>query len=173
LPIGDMVFIDARGRFRTTDRKKDMTVVVRSGAAPRPPPARARCAEAAPAAKCAGASLLKSLARQFKSLATCVLGNLATAIDMAFAMAQSRIHRPGTKAAVEKGAALVICLMMVQPAALAQAASAPPNWAELEAAGARIGEIVVRSDDIRSALGGRRTMSIAAAATLLDVAFPV
>jgi len=128
-----------------------------------------------PAAKCARASLLKSLARQFKSLATCVLGNLATAtaIDMAFAMAQSRIHRPGTKAAVEKGAALVICLMMVKPAALAQAASAPPNWAELEAAGARIGEIVVRSDDIRSALGGRRTMSIAAAATLLGVAFPV
>ncbi len=45
-------------------------------------------------------------------------------------------------------AALVICLTMAPAAVLAQAAAVPPGWAELEAAGARIGEIVILSGDI-------------------------
>jgi len=45
-------------------------------------------------------------------------------------------------------AALVICLTAAPAVALAQAAAAPPGWAELEAAGARIGEIVIQSGDI-------------------------
>jgi len=101
LPIDDMVFMNERGRFRITDREKDMTTVARSGAA----------------------SLLKSLARQFKSYSTCVPGSLAAAT-------------------------LVIHLTMASPVAMAQAVGAQPSWAELEAAGARIGEIVIRSDDI-------------------------
>jgi hypothetical protein len=52
------------------------------------------------------------------------------------------------KLALVQVAALAIGLMVVLPAAQAQATNAPPSWAELEAAGARIGEIVVRSDDI-------------------------
>jgi transcriptional regulator with XRE-family HTH domain len=73
----------------------------------RTPPARTRRASAAPAAKHAGASLATSLARQLQSFATSVLGGVGTATDVAFTLAQSRIHRPGTKAAVAKGAALL------------------------------------------------------------------
>jgi transcriptional regulator with XRE-family HTH domain len=73
----------------------------------RPPPARTRPAKAAPAAKRAGASLATTLARQLQSFATSVLGNVGTATDVAFTLAQSRIQRPGTKAAVAKGAALL------------------------------------------------------------------
>lgn len=73
----------------------------------RPPPAHSRRTKAAPAAKRAGTSLATSLARQLQSFATSVLGNVGTATDVAFTLAQSRIHRPGTKAAVAKGAALL------------------------------------------------------------------
>ncbi len=45
-------------------------------------------------------------------------------------------------------ALLVICLTAAPAAVRAQAAAAPPGWAELEAAGARIGEIVILSGDI-------------------------
>jgi transcriptional regulator with XRE-family HTH domain len=73
----------------------------------RPPPARSRGEKAAAAAKRAGASLATSLARQLQSFASSVLGNVGTATDVAFTLAQSRIQRPGTKAAVAKGAALL------------------------------------------------------------------
>lgn len=72
-----------------------------------PPPVRPRRAKDAPAAKRAGASLVTSLARQLQFIATSVLGNVGTATDVAFTLAQSRIHRPGTKAAAAKGAALL------------------------------------------------------------------
>lgn len=45
-------------------------------------------------------------------------------------------------------ATLVICLMAAPAAVRAQAAAAPPGWAELEATGVRIGEIVILSGDI-------------------------
>lgn len=73
----------------------------------RTPPARTRRASAAPAAQHAGPSLATSLARQLQAFATSVLGGVGTATDVAFTLAQSRIHRPGTKAAVAKGAALL------------------------------------------------------------------
>jgi len=40
-------------------------------------------------------------------LATSVLDNVGTATEMAFTLAQSKIQKPGPKAAVEKGAALL------------------------------------------------------------------
>lgn len=52
-------------------------------------------------------SLLTALARQAQSFASAVLGNVGTATDVALTLAQSRIERPGPKAAVEKGAALL------------------------------------------------------------------
>jgi transcriptional regulator with XRE-family HTH domain len=73
----------------------------------RPAPARGRRAKAAPAAKRTRASLVTTLARQLQSFATSVLGNVGTATDVAVTLAQSRIQRPGTKAAVAKGAALL------------------------------------------------------------------
>ncbi|MCE2914795.1 MAG: helix-turn-helix domain-containing protein [Rubrivivax sp.] len=72
-----------------------------------PAPARARRAQAAPAGKRAGPSLATTLARQLQSFASSVLGDVGTASDVALALAQSRIQRPGTKAAVAKGAALL------------------------------------------------------------------
>jgi transcriptional regulator with XRE-family HTH domain len=54
-----------------------------------------------------GASLVTTVARQLQSLATSVLGNVGTATEMAFTLAQSKIQKPGPKAAVEKGAALL------------------------------------------------------------------
>jgi transcriptional regulator with XRE-family HTH domain len=65
-----------------------------------------RAARQAPAAT-GSASLVTSLARQLQSLATSVLGNVGSAADLALTLAQSRIQRPGPKAAVEKGAALL------------------------------------------------------------------
>lgn len=73
----------------------------------RTPPARSRRASAAPAVKHAGASLATSLARQLQAFATSVLAGMGTATDMAFTLAQSRVHRPGAKAAVAQGAALL------------------------------------------------------------------
>ena len=52
-------------------------------------------------------SLVTALARQAQSFASSVLGNVGAATDVAFTLAQSRIERPGPKAAVEKGAALL------------------------------------------------------------------
>lgn len=72
-----------------------------------PTPARTRIAKPAPAARGDGASLATTLARQLQSFATSVLGNVGTATDVAFSIAESRIHRPGTKTAVAKGAALL------------------------------------------------------------------
>lgn len=77
-----------------------------------------------------------------------MLGKFANATDTALTLAQSSSQRPGTKAAAAIGVAVAAWLMMAPPAAIAQAASAQPNWAELEAAGARIGKIVVRNDNI-------------------------
>jgi transcriptional regulator with XRE-family HTH domain len=51
--------------------------------------------------------MITSLARQLQSLASSVLGNVGTATDMALTLAQSKITRPGPKAAVAKGAALL------------------------------------------------------------------
>jgi plasmid maintenance system antidote protein VapI len=51
--------------------------------------------------------LVTALARQAQSFASSVLGNVGTATDMALSLAHSRIERPGPKAAVEKGAALL------------------------------------------------------------------
>jgi transcriptional regulator with XRE-family HTH domain len=51
--------------------------------------------------------MITSLARQLQSLATSVLGNVGTATDMALTLAQAKIQRPGPKAAVAKGAALL------------------------------------------------------------------
>jgi transcriptional regulator with XRE-family HTH domain len=73
----------------------------------RPLPLRTRRATAVPVAKRAGASLAATLARRLQSLATSVLGEVGTATDAALTLAQSRTHRPGTKAAVAKGAALL------------------------------------------------------------------
>ncbi len=53
------------------------------------------------------ASLATSLARQLQSFASSVLGNVGTATDIAITLAQSKIQRPGPKAAVERGAALL------------------------------------------------------------------
>jgi transcriptional regulator with XRE-family HTH domain len=59
------------------------------------------------AAAPAGASLVTTLARQLQSVASSVLGNVGSATDLALTLAQSKIQRPGPKAAVEKGAALL------------------------------------------------------------------
>ena len=53
------------------------------------------------------ASLATSLARQVQSFASSLLGNVGTVTDLAVTLAQSKIQRPGPKAAVEKGAALL------------------------------------------------------------------
>lgn len=76
-------------------------------ARPVKPATRARRAASPEAAAPASASLATSLARQLQSFASSVLGNVGTATDLALTLAQSRIQRPGPKAAVEKGAALL------------------------------------------------------------------
>ena len=65
---------------------------------------RAPRAEPAPSPR---GSLVTALARQAQSFASSVLGNVGAATDVALTLAQSRIDRPGPKAAVEKGAALL------------------------------------------------------------------
>ena len=73
-------------------------------------PATAAGAAAAVGVKPASAplgSLVTALARQAQSFASAVLGNMGTATDVALTLARSRIERPGPKAAVEKGAALL------------------------------------------------------------------
>jgi transcriptional regulator with XRE-family HTH domain len=78
-----------------------------TAARPAKPASRARRQEP-PAAKApASASLASSLAKQLQTFASSVLGNVGTATDLALTLAQSRIQRPGPKAAVEKGAALL------------------------------------------------------------------
>ena len=54
----------------------------------------------------AGPSMLVSLARQLQTWSGSILGGVGTATDMAMTLAQSRVHRPGPKAAVAKAAAL-------------------------------------------------------------------
>ena len=74
-------------------------------------PARAAGAKPAPPAPTAPPppriSLVTALARQAQSFASSMLGNMGTATDVALTLAQSRIERPGPKAAVAKGAALL------------------------------------------------------------------
>ncbi len=65
---------------------------------------RAPRAESAPSPR---GSLVTALARQAQSFASSMLGNVGAATDVALTLAQSRIDRPGPKAAVEKGAALL------------------------------------------------------------------
>jgi transcriptional regulator with XRE-family HTH domain len=55
----------------------------------------------------ASASVVTTLTRQLQSFASTLLGNVGTATDVALTIAQSKIQRPGPKAAVEKGAALL------------------------------------------------------------------
>ncbi len=78
-----------------------------TAARPAKPASRARRPAQPSAAAPASASLATSLARQLQSFASSVLGNVGTATDLALTLAQSRIQRPGPKAAVEKGAALL------------------------------------------------------------------
>ena len=51
--------------------------------------------------------MLVSLARQLQTWSGSILGGVGTATDMAMTLAQSRVHRPGPKAAVAKAAALL------------------------------------------------------------------
>ena len=44
--------------------------------------------------------MLVSLARQLQTWSGSILGGVGTATDMAMTLAQSRVHRPGPKAAV-------------------------------------------------------------------------
>ena len=72
------------------------------------PPQSARAAGTKPAPPPPPrSSLVTALARQAQSFASSMLGNMGTATDVALTLAQSRIERPGPKAAVEKGAALL------------------------------------------------------------------
>ena len=64
-------------------------------------PARAAGAKPAPPPP-PRSSLVAALARQAQSFASSMLGNMGTATDVALTLAQSRIDRPGPKAAVEK-----------------------------------------------------------------------
>ena len=71
------------------------------------PAARAvRARRPAPEAP-ASASVVTTLPRKLQSFASTLLGNVGTATDVALTIAQSKIQRPGPKAAVEKGAALL------------------------------------------------------------------
>jgi transcriptional regulator with XRE-family HTH domain len=51
--------------------------------------------------------MLLSLARQLQSWSGSILGGVGTATDMAMTLAQSRVQKPGPKAAVTKAAALL------------------------------------------------------------------
>ena len=55
----------------------------------------------------ASPSMLLSLARQLQSWSGSILGGVGTATDMAMTLAQSRVQKPGPKAAVAKAAALL------------------------------------------------------------------
>lgn len=71
-------------------------------------PARRRAATPAPDnASPVGASLLMSLARQAQAWSGSILGGVGTATDVAMTLAQSRLQKPGPKAAVTKAAALL------------------------------------------------------------------
>lgn len=54
-----------------------------------------------------GDSMVVALARQLQSWTGSILGGVGTATDVAMALAQSRVQRPGPKAVVEKAAALL------------------------------------------------------------------
>ena len=71
-------------------------------------PERRRAPSAAPAADSPVApSLLMSLARQVQAWSGSILGGVGTATDVAMTLAQSKLQRPGPKAAVSKAAALL------------------------------------------------------------------
>ena len=61
----------------------------------------------APADAPAGNSMILSLARQLQTWTSSMLGGVGSAADVALTLAGSRLQRPGPKAAVEKGAALL------------------------------------------------------------------
>jgi transcriptional regulator with XRE-family HTH domain len=78
----------------------------------KPAPKPRRTAQQAPAEPTApvapgAASLVLTLARQLQSATSSILGNVGAATDIAFTLAQSKIQKPGPKAAVEKAAALL------------------------------------------------------------------
>ncbi len=52
-------------------------------------------------------SMVVALARQLQSWTGSILGGVGTATDVALALAQSRVQRPGPKAVVDKAAALL------------------------------------------------------------------
>ena len=71
-------------------------------------PARRRATTVAPATDSpVGPSLLMSLARQVQAWSGSILGGVGTATDVAMTLAQSKLQRPGPKAAVSKAAALL------------------------------------------------------------------
>ncbi len=71
-------------------------------------PARRRAATPAPdTASPVGPSLLVSLARQVQAWSGSILGGVGTATDVAMTLAQSKLQKPGPKAAVSKAAALL------------------------------------------------------------------
>jgi transcriptional regulator with XRE-family HTH domain len=72
----------------------------------KPAPKPRRIAQEAPAAP-ASTSLVLTLARQLQSATSSLLGNVGAATDIAFTLAQSKIQKPGPKAAVEKAAAVL------------------------------------------------------------------
>jgi transcriptional regulator with XRE-family HTH domain len=88
----------------------------RPAAGNRPPKARAASVRTraapqvpadAPAEAPASNSMVMSLARQLQSWTSSMLGGVGSAADVALTLAGSRLQRPGPKAAVEKGAALL------------------------------------------------------------------
>jgi hypothetical protein len=72
------------------------------------PPAPSHSAEGEPrTAGPSSPSMLLSLARQLQTWSGSILGGVGTATDMAMTLAQSRVQKPGPKAAVAKAAALL------------------------------------------------------------------
>jgi transcriptional regulator with XRE-family HTH domain len=76
----------------------------RPATTPVKPPARAR---AAAVVNPSGASMVQSVARQLQAWTGSLLGSVGTATDVAMTLAESRVQKPGPKAAVAKAAALL------------------------------------------------------------------
>jgi transcriptional regulator with XRE-family HTH domain len=76
----------------------------RPATTPAKPPARAG---AAAVVNPSGASMVQSVARQLQAWTGSLLGSVGTATDVAMTLAESRVQKPGPKAAVAKAAALL------------------------------------------------------------------
>ena len=85
--------------------KAQAAAASRRKAAAAPVPVPAPAPTAAPRAPANGVVL--ALARQLQSWTGTILGGVAGATDVALALAQSRVQRPGPKALVDKAAALL------------------------------------------------------------------